>query len=588
MEEGEEKSKEKVNRNHFSSLFEKDFGRKMRIILKKQRCDIPQGVLFFIVVYLVYILVSLRSFKGGDILPKTSNFSTPLELRWKYFDLTDSNGNSNHYNGLNALENEYFHWDNSYSSVLRNSSEYPGRKRGFVRIFSGFHICKVLNNASFFTDVNVRIPSGKVQLKLNLGDVLPTNNPSTYELEKMEQSRISEFVNFIEEYARNAQNSLPPWIPRQLNIVDHYHDVLIEGLCLSIAQGTRFNPSIAEQRVLRTLDPSKAFPFLNFNGQLNHIWKKELASKAMKSKYSIVYFIETHSGYDSMVKTINALNSTDTFFYVHVDRTNWYLHHQLRHEYLYTPNIYFAHSFKTKATHSSNLWSHIRALNDLSTMIDYDWIINLSDGDYPLHSPEDVKSHLQSQPTHSWIKFDESKSDLVQDAYSHVRLCAQDEDCSEIKTLADSIPDLQFGLEDIFPNWTMCCNQGLILSKSFVEHFRRSPAASLLLATFHTVATSEGLFWSAFAANASPLPLVEDDKRLACVNHESLKWKMWNSTDVGSILHNSKWAMFINHLDIEKDSSFADSLDRMRSGFSLNQLVRPNNTRDTQMCNQFV
>jgi hypothetical protein len=180
-------------------------------------------------------------------------------------------------------------------------------------------------------------------------------------------------------------------------------------MCFSLTQGFTYGddwPSLVKQRrweekeyagrLVRTLDPQNAIPFLNYIPTQTPIQKKH---------YNLAYAIMVHDNPPQLEALLNALAHPTVFIYIHIDYTALESFKTIIHKMAQnrTNIAIMPTSFAISWSHISLLWVEIRAFFDLLDLISFDYVINLSGSDYPIKSAITIYQHLQRRPGSNWI-----------------------------------------------------------------------------------------------------------------------------------------------------------------------------------------
>jgi hypothetical protein len=266
-----------------------------------------------------------------------------------------------------------------------NQNKIMGEFRFFVA--TGFQFCQTLNNASFDSLVQIRPLRGSVA----------EINPD-----------ISTFINIIDSRAfgiyramlRKNENADPIDVRRVA--------------CYTAAEGNSAFANLTEVRLLSKIDPVNYFKSV-----LPAIIAEPTNSPYIRKRFKLAYLLMIHelNGHLHAENLLSILDDGDAIILIHVDA-------RAKSQQLYNimqlwinnrekdigrvPNIYLS------KTRFGNIWGHISLVFtqlsgfwELLDMADWDFLINLSNYDYPIKSNAIIHKIL-SQPlyqNHSWIYY---------------------------------------------------------------------------------------------------------------------------------------------------------------------------------------
>lgn len=255
-------------------------------------------------------------------------------------------------------------------------------------IVSGFQFCNILDGSSFDSLLWIR----------PLGGSLAEINPG-----------ISTFINIIDDTAYRIFRS----ILRQ-NKNSNENEVK-RIACFLAAEGNSVKAHLTEARLLIQLDP-----VTYFKSVLPAIIPRSSSLKGDRQHFKIAYLLMLHDmhGYDQAVGLLKLLDDGEAIIMIHIDKRCESLSLLARlKEYLFIrekelvdrfPNVYFAErTFSNAWGHSSLIFTQLSGFWELIDMADWDFIINLSNYDYPLKNNSVIHDILSRDEykDKNWIEY---------------------------------------------------------------------------------------------------------------------------------------------------------------------------------------
>lgn len=347
-------------------------------------------------------------------------------------------------------------------------------------------------------------------------------------------------------------------------------DPAVRGMCFSLSQGFTYNddwPSLVKQRrwkekeyagrLVRTLDPQNALPFLNYIPSQTSIQKRH---------YNLAYTIMVHHNPQQLEALLDALAHPTVFIYIHIDYTAPESFKTITHKMVQnrTNIAIMPTSFAISWAHISLLWVEIRAFFDLLDLISFDYVINLSGSDYPIKSAITIYEHLQRRPGSNWIYWNDGghlrQTDYRLDNMFHCadktsKICKLDNTPREWRSWA--------ALHELFPH-RYKSSQWVILHRSAVEYMRSSEAGKLLFTwAEHTICPDEMILPTFFAASPFVNRTFKDPKRLMRWNR-GMHPLEWSVEDKDSIWWWQKYFFWIRKVDVVAEPAMKEILDQVR------------------------
>jgi hypothetical protein len=355
-------------------------------------------------------------------------------------------------------------------------------------------------------------------------------------------------------------------------------DSLKRGICWNVAQGNllwwkpyvNFDQNLKDKyngRVLRTIDATATFPFLNYDGnQIAH----PLPNSTSKPHYRLAYVIMAHSNAENVAALIDALADPTVFIYLHVDlAADEAFHQEMRDLVKDRQHIYLMpNPLAVSWSHVSLIWVEIRAFFDLLDLINFEYVINLSGADYPLKSANTIYHHLEKRPGSNWIWWSTAGKNTweLNHRWHNMFHCRDYRGSWEKRCIftpeAHGYREFD-GYTALFPHLYKT-SQWLILHRSSVEYLRSSEAGKLLLMhSEHTLIPDEMFFSTFFAQTPFNSRTFRDPKRLMFWNGGSHPWE-WTMPDEAVIRTWAKHFLWIRKVDVTANPELKGVLDDVR------------------------
>jgi hypothetical protein len=446
-------------------------------------------------------------------------------------------------------------------------SDYPPTDRPFV-VLDGFDFCDMLDNATFFSDLELSISGMTSKLTLeNAAHLVAYIDWSSQQMLAHPdfQSNFQRETKFTEDWST---------------------DTLKRGVCWNVAQGNlqwwkpyvNFDQDLQGKhggRVIRTIDSEAALHFLNYEGKQT---PQDIANTQSRRHYRIAYVVMVHWNTDNVAVLLDAISDPTVFVYLHVDLSAPESYHREIHDIIEgRPDVaIMPTSFAVTWSHVSIVWVEMRAFFDLLDLISFDYVINLSGSDYPLKSADTIFRHLEKKPGSNWMWWMDALPGQMDWRIKTMYHCREYQGQWAKKCVFTDPPHgaRSFeGYKQLFPKiWKT--SQWVILHRSSVEYLRSSEVGKLLLMhSEHMVIPDEYFFPTLFAAT----PLVErtyrDPKRLMFWTGEPHPYE-WKKEDASVIKAWAKHFLWIRKVDLSTDPELKGLLDDIR--------------REDQMSNRMV
>lgn len=147
----------------------------------------------------------------------------------------------------------------------------------------------------------------------------------------------------------------------------------------------------------------------------------KIEGKRRKYKLAYLVLIQELHGFHQIKKFLEIVDDSQAVFLLHVPKTDDSVY-ALLDEYIKTDgprdqngqsNVFLSTYRYGKTTgHIDIVYSQLSGFWELLDMADWDYVINLSNYDWPLRHNQQIHSILQKHPGHSYIEFNTETSKL--------------------------------------------------------------------------------------------------------------------------------------------------------------------------------
>eukprot|EP00842_Homolaphlyctis_polyrhiza_P001241 jgi/Hompol1/2117/HPOL_002833-RA len=355
-----------------------------------------------------------------------------------------------------------------------------------VRI-SGFQFCSMLDNSVFDAFVHIH----------PLGGSIASLNPEVSTVIALMDAAALRIKNFIHEIADGISE-----------LEAHRY------ACYAVAEGNNPSANLTDARFIHSFDPS-----IYFHDTLPSI--PEQSSRKLTKRYLMAYLIMVHdeSGFNQLKMLIDVLDDGNAIILIHVDLASSALHQTISN-YLVTrkamssvaqngDNVFLAqHRFGNTWGHISLIFTQLSGFWELADLADWDYIVNLSNYDWPLRNSRDAHRSLDVFKGFSWIDF-WSDSEAVAERFMRPHLGKADH--------SGVYHPPELGITSWpFAHWKAYKQmQWMILSRQAVNHFRTDKEAISYLAFMEHSLMPEESFFATVLVNSEYLSnlLMADKKR---------------------------------------------------------------------------
>ncbi|KAI9207406.1 core-2/I-branching enzyme-domain-containing protein [Polychytrium aggregatum] len=358
-------------------------------------------------------------------------------------------------------------FDEDTARVLREA------ERRHIFVARGFKFCSMLDGASFDGMAYLRPFNGSV------ADTTPT---------------MKEFCNLIDTKAQELYNYVRA----------HYHNVFPSDgkrlACYSAAEGSNTIVNFSQKPLLLSINPIHYFKPV-----IPALVPHESVIPGPRRKYKIAYLLMVHeiSGFIQLKSLIDKLDDGDSITLIHIDARSKELRSKVQAWLASRPgglkegNVFIAqYSFKNVWGHISLVFTQLSGFYELLDLADWDYVINLSNYDWPLARNEVIHKTLRDDAMKhrikdaNWIEYWPETDDLAERLFRpHVAF--GDDNWAYIGH------PKEFGIVSWpFSHWKAYKHhQWMILNPHTVRHFRTNLDAFNLLAYMeHSYIPDESYF----------------------------------------------------------------------------------------------
>jgi hypothetical protein len=364
---------------------------------------------------------------------------------------------------------------------------------------TGFLYCKVLNNAAFDP----------------LAPVIPWNGQSVAE----SNSDVSDFLNLIDNSANNIFKEL------EFNYPQASRNELHRLACYLAAEGNTGFSKISTSNMLISVDSASYFepilPTISPNPAPN------------RRRFKIAYLLMVHlrTGLNSLKNLLAIIDDGEAIILIHVDKKD--------RDGVYSAILQLLNSATFKNVHLAktrfaNIWGHVSLVFsqlsgfwELFDMADWDFVINLSNFDYPLGDNLFIHNNLKNASLDSnWIDYFSEDNNIIDRIYKTRAVS---------RTNLDDLTLIQPQLiaSPPFPRWKLWKqSQWMILSRKAVQFLRHDNDSLRYLAFSEFVVIPDENYFATVLLNSETMrnTVINDNKRYLRFRPNSAhpKWLTYN------------------------------------------------------------
>eukprot|EP00842_Homolaphlyctis_polyrhiza_P003002 jgi/Hompol1/3702/HPOL_000837-RA len=343
-------------------------------------------------------------------------------------------------------------------------------------VANGFTFCTILNNAVFDATVHLR----------PLGGSVAAINPTQ-----------AQFIDIVDGKAHEVYQSLLYQAQYGQRRIDPNLDELRRLSCYFAAEGNSAYVGMTKSRLLVQVDP-----IMYFSERVKSIVPGPSPLPAPRRKYLLAYLVMVHeeNGFLHLTRLIEKLDDGDAIVMIHVDGRpksarlkvkiqTWITERQ---QATGTPaNVFLAQQqFCNIWGHSSLVFTQLSGFWELLDMADWDYIVNLSNYDYPLKRNRDMHRFLMTDANRgkNFIEHWAQTDDLAERFYrAHIGLADYSSLYHPQGLGVTSWP---------FPRWrAFKHHQWMIVTPDLIKHLRSDiDALNFLAFQEHTYIPDESYF----------------------------------------------------------------------------------------------
>ncbi|KAJ8325689.1 Xylosyltransferase 2 [Batrachochytrium dendrobatidis] len=304
--------------------------------------------------------------------------------------------------------------------------------------------------------------------------------------------------------------------------------------CYAVAEGNNPSANLTDVRFVVSFDPNEFF-----HTALPSIRPTAPLVTPSKKRYLVAFLIMVHedAGLHQLKMLIDLLDDGNAIILIHVDKSAQDLYIRIS-EYLadrsYSStapkgNLFLAQNrFANTWGHISLVYTQLSGFWELVDLADWDYIVNLSNYDWPLRNNVDMHAALSLYPRFSWIDY-WNDTEAIADRFLRPHLARADH------STVYHPPELSITSWP-FSHWRAYKQmQWMVLTREAVQFFRKDKHAINYLAFMeHTLLPEESFFATALVNSKLSSFLKRDKKRYvrSPYDHSSPPWIGWSDRHI--------------------------------------------------------
>ncbi|KAI8922842.1 core-2/I-branching enzyme-domain-containing protein [Entophlyctis helioformis] len=283
--------------------------------------------------------------------------------------------------------------------------------------------------------------------------------------------------------------------------------------CYAVAEGNNPSANLTDTRFVYSFDPDSYFASV-----LPAVSRTAPVSAPARKRYLMAFLIMVHEevGFNQLKMLLDILDDGNAIILIHVDLSATRLH-RLITDYLASRdklkaapkgNVFLAQNrFANVWGHISLVFSQLSGFWELADMAEWDYIVNLSNYDWPLRNNPEMHRVLQLHPGFSWIDY-WNDTEAVAERSLRPHLAKAD------RTAVYHPPELSITSWP-FPHWKAYKQmQWMILSRGAITYLRQDKSAINYLAFMeHSQMPEESFFSTALVNSKRFSKLLKRDKK---------------------------------------------------------------------------
>ena len=271
----------------------------------------------------------------------------------------------------------------------------------------------------------------------------------------------------------------------------------------------------------------------------------------------IAYLILVHRYPRLFKRMFRAIYDTSNHYVIHIDkRSGAELHQEIASFLQDYPNAHLLPSENALWGGYSLVSAELRGIAALLELdAQWDFFINLSAQDFPLHSQADIQSYLRQHSGQDFLKVADQRQ-CRPDTLHRIEEWVTEHEHS----ITDGAGNRRPYLENVIP---YIGNQWMILSRRFCEFVTHSPEVERFKSFYqHTLIPDEGFFQTVIMNTSYHSDLINDDKRAIDwipMGDIKLRPRDYTARDAEQLLHSEH--LFARKFDETIDSGILDILE---------------------------
>ncbi|KAJ3334668.1 hypothetical protein HDU91_002604, partial [Kappamyces sp. JEL0680] len=272
--------------------------------------------------------------------------------------------------------------------------------------------------------------------------------------------------------------------------------------CYAAVTGDNPSANLSNQNLLLQIDPKQYFheilPTMSPG-------PSRIPGKRRKYKLAYLVLIQERHGFSQLKLLLDLLDDSRAIFLVHVDKNDSELYRTIKeHVDLRTKtdpdkigNVFLTENrYANTPKHISQVFIQLSGFWELFDMADWDYIINLSNYDWPLRHNTDIHAVLEKNPGNSYIDFlPDTSTPRASHRLDTLHKRIRPHLANKQGKLAFHPPELGISYWPFQYFQMYLQSQWMILSRDAVDFFRHDRDAYNLLAFYeHTQSPQESFF----------------------------------------------------------------------------------------------
>ncbi|KAJ3082768.1 Xylosyltransferase 2 [Quaeritorhiza haematococci] len=274
--------------------------------------------------------------------------------------------------------------------TIQEAARLGAAVRNRLFVGRGFQLCSMLDGSTFDSLVPIE-PLG--------GAVAEVNPPMKNFTDIIDAAALEVF-----DWLTQSNDTLEMRIER--------HPDILRLACYSAAEGATPVTNVTDERLLHRLNPPTYF-----RSVLPNMQQADSTIPEPRRKYKLAYLIMVHQekGIENLKTLVSALDDGLAIILIHVDAQvptlknkiqNWIKEKETAAGLTEPGNVFVAsHSYRGLWGHISLVMMQINGFFELRDLAEWDYVINLSNYDWPLRTNIDIHTSLSNHTGKNWVQY---------------------------------------------------------------------------------------------------------------------------------------------------------------------------------------